>query len=426
MGNETLRIDSLNIAQKREIATKGYDAARGKTQPSIWEQFDPTFLAIQGGMGLILQRNEFKHVPITSGLGFKNTAIQANRMRQVNELNNLANQIKLRGGKTPDPILKTLLEKYKNDVSNIRNAGQVSTAQLTNLNKDYAKILHANLKKRHIIQRGLSKYTMKNPAVGGTILRTYKTFRAPMLLGEALQEGTALYEAFTLKDTKNPEQLINWEAGLKQLPKSAGRAAVSGSAFLAGAWAGAKVFGLLGSVIPGVGTFAGGLIGSVIGFACAGVASQLARRAYNSVIPSEMDKARDELIARFMDRNDTSNEIKLAMKKEIDKLDEAFKDPLKTDEDKKDITASKEVLVEMYQAKFGELAELQPAQSQGANSQQPVQQATTATSTAQIYPQQQNYNQANMANFAMMGNLSQDWSMQLPPDVQKRLFNLVG
>lgn len=448
MGND-IRVDSMNIAPKCELAQKSYDLVRNKEEePSIWSHFDPMSLALNFGMTYLFQRKEFKSVKMDAALTGKDLRANKSRMVNVNQLGHLTKNLSLVGGKNASAFAKVDLEALQKNIEAVQNAGKVSSAELASLNKQYATLLNSNLKSYNVVQKGLTSLTQKCPGVGGELLRTYKSFKGPMILNEIFQELGPLYSAFTLKDPEKPNQTLNIEAGLKQIPKSAGRMLAGGTGYMAGAIAGAKIFGALGSVIPGAGTFIGGVIGSVFGFTCAYVGSQLARNAYNSVIPSEIDIAKIEQIDKFLDKDEKSESTKYAMKQEISDHIKYLNSALeiqknataeqdnetleKITENINSVKANYQSLVELYKEKFGEDV-LQELNSEATQTGAPN--GTTGTmSTSQQTPSsspnltmtQNPYANNYMANMAMMNNGTTDWSSMLPLQLQNQYFGVIA
>ena len=94
MGNETLRVDSVNMAQRRELAEQSYDKVRGvQDEPSIWSQFSPSALAINAAFPMLFQRKEFQSVAMDKALKGKELFSNTGRMIKVNEIHFLSDKL---------------------------------------------------------------------------------------------------------------------------------------------------------------------------------------------------------------------------------------------------------------------------------------------------------------------------------------------
>lgn len=478
MGNE-LRVDSINTAQKRELAQKSYDTVRGvQEEPSVWEtQFSPLALGSSVAVPLIFNRKEFKPVVMDAALKGKDLFVNTNNMRQLNELGHLSNSLKLKqtlvnGTRAVDPFMQADLISLQTQINNARNSGALSKDLLRTLNKEYASLLDKNLSwKTSFIEKGLTKAAKLNPGIGADVLRTYKSFKLPMFLMEAIQEIGPVMNAFTLpkeEENKNIYSIaqakesssINWESGIKQLGKSAGRIAAGSTGFIAAATLGTKIGGAIGSAlgtlipIPGAGTMLGGVLGSALGFAIGSVGSHLMRTVYNKIIPSETDIAKEKNLAKILDENDKSDSTKTALETEIgyhqaylQNIDATIQQAeAEQDNDtykqatanKASVEANYKTLVEVYQKKFGPITQASASATTSNESTTSV--ATTSTgvtaseasntaaiANAAITNPQTAWNNPTMYNQAMMNNMpTTDWSAMLPLNTQKQYFGAIA
>ena len=143
MGNEILKVDSVNMAQRRELAEQSYDKVRGvQEQPSIWTNFSPGSLAMNAAFPLVFQRKEFQSVAMDKALKGKELFSNTGRMIKVNELHFLSNN--LTNFKNADQFFKADVTLLKNELEMLRQAGKVSNAQLAPLKMKYFNLLDKN------------------------------------------------------------------------------------------------------------------------------------------------------------------------------------------------------------------------------------------------------------------------------------------
>ena len=479
MGNE-LRVDSINTAQKRELAQKSYDTVRGSSRDisTVWEeQFSP--MAMGGALvfPLLFNRKEFKSVAMNSALAGKELIANTNNMRQLNEIAHLTTNLKLpnavvNGVKVVDPFLQADLISLQTKINNARNSGALSKDLLKSLNKEYASLIDKSSSwKTSFIQKGLAKTANVSPGLGADILRTYKSFKGMMIFNELLQEAGPIFSTFKMPKENKSDNVyslakaeegssINWEAGFKQIGKSIPRMAVGGTGFILGATAGSKIGGIVGSAlgslipIPGAGTMVGGILGSALGYAVGAIGSSMVRNIYNKIVPS--DVAKDDTIAKILDENDKSATTKILLEQEINEhqkyLTTAYSiaqqaqaeqdnDTLKTTQEKiADVEANYNTLVEVYQKKFGPITQASgatgtseaPATNQvasgttnttGTGATATEASNTTAIANAAITNPQTAWNNPAMYNQAMMNSMpTTDWSAMLPLNMQKQYF----
>lgn len=479
MGNE-LRVDSINTAQKRELAQKSYDTVRGTSRDisTVWEeQFSPIAIGSALAFPLMFNRKEFKGIAMNSALTGKELFANTNNMRKLNEIAHLTTNVNLpktivNGAKAVDPFLQADLISLQSQINNARNSGALSKDLLKSLNKEYATLIDRSSSwKTSFIQKGLAKTVNVCPGIGGDILRTYKSFKLGMIFNELIQEAGPIFSAFTMPKENKSENVyslakaeessgINWEAGFKQIGKSLPRMAVGGTGFIVGATIGSKVGGAIGAAlgslipIPGAGTMVGGILGSALGYAVGAIGSSMVRNIYNKIVPS--DVAKDDTIAKILDENDKSATTKVLLEQEINEhqnyLTTAYSiakqaqaeqdnDTLKTTQEKiADVEANYNTLVEVYQKKFGPITQANGATGASeAASKSPAASVTTDTTStgvttteasnttaianAAITNPQTAWNNPTMYNQAMMNSMpTTDWSAMLPLNMQKQYF----
>lgn len=445
MGN-SIRVDTLNNANHREILNLSYDKTHGiEAEPSIWEHFSPFALGSAVLFPLVFNSKEFKHVNIAQNLSKQDIWRNKYRMIRLNELEYGLDMMKLKktainGKKVVDPFLNSDLLNLKHEINVTKNAGAMSKDALKQLNKKYFELADKSLTWKSPFQKAMIKAGKIFPNTAGEFAKAFKNNKA-MLFFEAAFELGDVISAFT---TPNPGEIntgLNIEAGTKQLVKSACRVGVGYTGFAAGTAAGLKIGALLGSVIPGAGTAIGGIIGSAIGFAVGGVVSQLAKSAFNNIVPDTKTVAKNTTVENILDETNKSEEAKIILEKEISDaqtyLEEAkasIESATKSgDEDAiKEASESKETvekgynaMVEIYKKKFGEQlvanVEKKPADTQTNQSQQ--QNQVTQQTASNYIPTQTGFNQ-NPLQYQMMpnGGIATDWSSMLPYQMQQNLF----
>ena len=440
MGNDILRVDSSNIGQMRELTGQAHEIVRyTPEEASIWAEFDPMILGSSAIFTMMLQRKEFKNIK-TIGLSFAEKYGNTRSFVKLNEINHLAENL---GIKDPNSIAQAQKDVLLNEINKARKVGAISGAEVTKLSKQYYKLLDSQLTKSSFIEKGLTKTAILSPKVGGSLLNAYKTFKVPMFLMEIVKEIPDVLGAFKIKDKDAPNQSVNIEAGCMQIAKSAGRVAVGSAGFVAGAAIGGQIGAAVGSVVPVVGTFVGGLLGSIIGFAVGSVGSGLARKAYNSVIKSEVEIAKDNAIKSMYDVNDKSNFAKETLTEELNYHNEYItsaqnnKNPdEKVAENIAAVQSNYAILKNLYKTKFGK-----EFVAQATEQQTPIEttQAVPEKTIAQTTPTQtgvSNYQiaQGNLFNPSFGSSFNQnfimntptvDWSARLPMNLQTQYFNAV-
>ncbi len=442
MGNDELKVTSMQPSELRENLQQSYNVVRGiPDEPSIWENFSPMALGSSIAFPLIFSCKEFSSVkmdPSLSGIDLKSNKY---RMVRLNELNAHVNRLNVR-----DPFLQSDVLSLKDEIKSIQGNGALAKDKLKALNKKYYEIVSKNTNwKTGFITKALAKGATKS-SFCGELLKSYKSNKI-MILFEALQEAPTVIQAFGESSEK----------GMKQLAKSTGRAAVGFGGFVAGTAAGAKIGALLGSVIPGAGTLVGGLLGSAIGFAIGGLTSQLSKMAYDKVIPSENEITKENKIETIISEQDTTPEAKQNLEEEIAYcnnylyeagaiLEAAINegDTETQEATREQMTAILNVLNQLktvYQKKFGEavVSELNNEAKQekteqiaqnGSNTQTTTDtQAATNTQTSNITmqtnPMFNPYNPTGFIGNEFMNYTPQiDWSAMLPANVSNKMFGI--
>jgi hypothetical protein len=326
---------------------------------------------------------------------------------------------------------------FQNDVRQLKNSGQLSKDALSALNKKYFEIADKTLTWKSPVSKILMKGAKLAPNTIGEFAKAFKNNKC-MIIFDALFEIPEVLSAFTTPEPGKLSTGINIEAGTKQLVKSTGRVAVGYTGFAAGTALGLKIGSMLGSVIPGAGTVMGGIIGSAIGFAVGGVVSQLAKGAYNNIIPDTKTVAKETTIASILDSSDTTETSKTIIQTELANAKEklAILDSQISNAEKAgDETALKEAqndkeavekgyyaMNEIYQKKFGEKVIEEAKDESIQQSSAPI---NTSALPTQNYAQTNGfYNpmQTQFANQMMSTSPQTDWSSLLPVNVQQNLF----
>ncbi len=434
MGNDELKVTSMQPNQLRENLQQSYNVVRGiPEEPSIWENFSPMALGSSIAFPLIFNCKEFSSVKMDPTLSGGNLKSNKYRMVRLNELNAHVNRLNVK-----DPFLQSDVLSLKDEIKSVQTNGALAKDKLKALNKKYYEIVSKNTNwKTGFVTKALAKGATKS-SFCGEVLKSYKSNKI-MILFEALQEVPSVVQAFGESSEK----------GVKQLAKSTGRTAVGFGGFVAGTAAGAKIGALLGSVIPGAGTLVGGLLGSAIGFAIGGVTSQLAKMAYDKVIPSETEITKENKIETMLSEYDTTPEAKKNLEEEIAYCNNylyeagAILEAAEQEGDTETANATKAQMTQVYnvfnelktvyQRKFGqsvvsEINKTNPteeAQTQKQASTTETQNPSTINPTMQTNPLFTAYNPTGFIGNEFMNYTPQiDWSAMLPSNVSNKMFGV--
>ncbi len=363
---DNIKVNTVNsAAARREALEPTYNLVNGITEePSVWSHFSPSSLAVSIAFPLGISLFQKNPLPIKAAAN--STAFGRARLMDLKETFDRVNTIK-----SKNPFAQAEVLKLKNDIKNISRAGNITAAELSAINKQYINAVAKNpsgfLK---FLDKPVAKVASKLPSWLGTeVVKNLKCGGKMMLLWEV---GAGLLETYQAFDSprEDGKKGINWKAGGKQLAKSTGKAAVGWTGYLAGAAAGAKLGAAICSIIPGIGTAAGAIIGGAIGFVVGGFTSQVAKNAYEAVLPDELDIQHEKRLEALTNDNDRSLKNKKIMEEECAKLSDAYNSLAEgltqaqesgdeataqiIKEQMKGIEKSANIIGEAYQRKFNE------------------------------------------------------------------------